>query len=160
MTYRGYRAGVGSVLMQDLHPGINYVTHSDIQVTDASPDRAEGQVEIKEHHQQPYGVVHGGLYCTLVETLASTGAALWARDQGMVGCVGIHNATDFFRSTREGVLIGEASPVHRGRTQQVWSVSVRREQDEKEVARGQVRLQNLTDAAAIGGMQPRPEDQR
>lgn len=140
--------------MEDFHPGINFVTHNEIEITEADADRVVGRVAVGPHHQQPYGVVHGGVYCTLVETLASTGAALWSQDQGMVGCVGIHNATDFFRSTREGVLIGEATPVHRGRTQQVWSVTVRRERDAKEVARGQVRLQNLTDAAAIGGMVP------
>jgi 1,4-dihydroxy-2-naphthoyl-CoA hydrolase len=142
--------------MQDLHPGVNYVTHSDIRIVEATPDRAVGQVELKEHHQQPYGVVHGGLYCTLVETLASTGAALWAMDQGLVGCVGLHNSTDFLRSTREGTLIGEATPIHRGRTQQLWQVSITRQADGKEVARGQVRLQNLTDDSAIGGIAPHP----
>ena len=137
--------------MEDFHAGVNYVTHSDIDVTEATPDRAVGRVELAPHHHQPYGVVHGGLYCTLVETLASMGAAVWAMEQGMVGCVGVNNSTDFLRATREGVLIGEATPIHRGRTQQLWQVSVTRESDGKEVARGRVRLQNLTDAAAIGG---------
>lgn len=141
--------------MEDLHAGVNFVTHSEIEITEADGDHARGRVAIQPHHQQPYGVVHGGLYCTLVETLASTGAALWAMDQGLVGCVGVHNATDFFRSTRDGVLVAEATPVHRGRTQQVWSVSVTREEDGREVARGQVRLQNLTDASVIGGLEQR-----
>jgi 1,4-dihydroxy-2-naphthoyl-CoA hydrolase len=140
--------------MEDFHSGTNFVSHSEIQIMEAGADRAVGRVVIAPHHHQPYGVVHGGLYCTLVETLASTGAALWAMDQGLVGCVGVHNSTDFFRSTREGVLVGEATPVHRGRTQQVWSVSVTRQEDGKEVARGQVRLQNIVDASTIGGLSP------
>jgi uncharacterized protein (TIGR00369 family) len=88
-------------------------------------------------------VVHGGVYCTLVETLASTGGALWAMENGMAGCVGVSNQTDFLRPTTNGVLIGSATPIHRGRTQQLWQVSVVREEDAKLVARGQVRLQNV-----------------
>lgn len=137
--------------MEDFHGGVNYVTHSDIEVTEATADRSTGRVQLGEHHHQPYGVVHGGLYCTFVETLASMGAATWAMEQGMMGCVGVHNSTDFLRATREGVLLGEATPIHRGRTQQLWQVSVTRESDGKEVARGRVRLQNLTDPEPIGG---------
>lgn len=140
--------------MQDFHSGVNYVTHSGIEVTEATADRAVGRVEVGPQHHQPYGVVHGGLYCALVETLASTGAAVWAMEQGMMGCVGVNNNTDFLRSTRDGVLIGEATPIHRGRTQQLWDVIVSRESDGKPVARGKVRLQNLTDAASIGGRGP------
>lgn len=137
--------------MGEIHPGIDYTSHSDIEVLEANSERAVGRVVVAPHHHQPYGVVHGGLYCTLVETLASVAAERWAADQGLAGCVGVHNATDFFRSTRAGVLIGEAMPIHRGRTQQVWAVIITREGDGMEVARGHVRLQNLTDLSAVGG---------
>ncbi|HWB88299.1 MAG TPA: PaaI family thioesterase [Acidimicrobiia bacterium] len=122
----------------------NYVSHSEIELVDANTEVAIGRVEIKEIHQQPYGVVHGGLYCTLIETLASAGAALWAMDQGMAGAVGLTNKTDFLRATTEGVLVGRATPIHRGRTQQLWQVDVTRESDGKLVAQGQVRLHNVT----------------
>jgi 1,4-dihydroxy-2-naphthoyl-CoA hydrolase len=122
-----------------------YVTHTGIELTEASVDHAEGRVEINPNHHQPYGVVHGGVYCTLIETLASTGAALWAMDQGMAGAVGLTNKTDFLRPTTDGALLGVATPIHRGRTQQLWQVDVRREGDGKLVAQGQVRLQNVTD---------------
>lgn len=135
--------------MTEFHDGVNYVTHSDIEIVESSPDRVVGEIQIAEHHHQPYGIVHGGVYCTLVETLASTGAALWALDQGMVGCVGVHNATDFVRSVREGVVVGVATPIHRGRTQQLWLVEITRRGDGKLVARGEVRLQNVTDEAVI-----------
>lgn len=135
--------------MEDLHAGINFVTHSDIEILEADGDRAVGRIEITDHHHQPYGIVHGGVYCTLVETLASTGAALWAMSQGMVGCVGLSNMTDFLRATRDGVIVGEATPIHRGRTQQLWQVVITRQADEKMVARGQVRLQNLADDSLI-----------
>ena len=120
-----------------------YVGLTGIELTGASSDSCQGKIVINENHHQPYGVVHGGVYCTLIETLASTGAALWAMESGMAGCVGVSNQTDFIRATTEGVLIGAATPVHRGRTQQLWQVTVTRENDGKLVARGQVRLQNV-----------------
>ena len=122
-----------------------YVGHTGIELTDASEDHAEGRLEINENHHQPYGVVHGGVYCTMIETLASTGAALWAMGRGIAGAVGVSNKTDFLRATSEGVLLGRATPIHRGRTQQLWQVDIVREDDGKLVAQGQVRLQNVTD---------------
>jgi len=121
----------------------NYVGLSGIELTDATSGFAAGRIEITESHQQPYGVVHGGVYCTLAETLASAGGAMWAMEQGLAGAVGISNKTDFFRATTGGVLIGEATPIHRGRTQQLWQVNITREDDGKLVAQSQVRLQNV-----------------
>ena len=120
-----------------------FVGHAGIELTEASADACSGTISISEIHHQPYGVVHGGVYCTLVETLASTGAALWAVQHGMAGCVGVSNQTDFIRATTGGVLVGSATPIHRGRTQQLWQVAVIREEDGKLAARGQVRLQNI-----------------
>ncbi len=123
---------------------VTYVGHTGIELTDASSDSCSGRIVIDETHHQPYGVVHGGVYCTLVETLASTGGALWAIENGMAGCVGVSNQTDFLRATTDGVLLGLATPIHRGRTQQLWQVEVTRQDDGKLTARGQVRLQNVT----------------
>lgn len=122
-----------------------YVAHTGIELTSANADLAQGKLVINENHHQPYGVVHGGVYCTMIETLASTGAAIWAMEQGMAGAVGLSNKTDFIRATTEGVLIGAAVPIHRGRTQQLWRVDLTREQDGKLAAHGEVRLQNVTD---------------
>ena len=89
---------------------------------------------------QPYGIVHGGAHCGVVETLASVGAATWLGDRGQV--VGVNNSTDFFRAVSEGHLTSTATPVHRGRSQQVWIVETV-DEDGRLVSRGQVRLQNL-----------------
>lgn len=121
-----------------------FVGHSGIELTDASADLAAGRIQLTENHMQPYGVVHGGVYCTLAETLASTGAAIWAMGQGMAGAVGVTNKTDFLRPTTGGELLGEATPIHRGRTQQLWQVNITRD-DGKLAAQSQVRLQNVTD---------------
>lgn len=120
-----------------------YVGLTGIELTDASVDHAEGRLALNENHFQPYGVVHGGVYCTIVETLASTGAAFWAMDRGMAGAVGVSNRTDFLRPVTGGVLLGMATPIHRGKTQQLWQVEVTRESDGKLVAHGRVRMHNV-----------------
>lgn len=129
-----------------------YVAHSGLELTDASTEHCEGRIEITENHHQPYGAVHGGVYCMMIETLASTGAALWAMDQGMAGAMGLSNKTDFIRATSDGVLTGKATPIHRGRNQQLWQVDITRSQDGKLVAQGQVRLQNVH-STDFGGKQ-------
>lgn len=135
--------------MENPFEGATYVALTGIELTDASADHCEGRLVINENHLQPYGVIHGGVYCTFIETLASAGAALWAMEQGMGGAVGLTNKTDFIRATRNGVLRGRAKPIHRGRTQQLWQVDITREADDKLVAQGQVRLQNLDDLSAV-----------
>jgi len=77
-----------------------------------------------------------------VETFATTGAFEAVKDQGMQA-VGVSNLTDFVRPHRTGRLEVVATAVHQGRTQQLWQVEIRRPEDRKLVARGQVRLQNV-----------------
>ncbi len=111
-----------------------------LKFTELGPDRVVGEWTVSPRLHQPFGIVNGGVYCTVVETLASTGAGAWFGERGTV--VGVNNNTDFLRAVREGVLRGEATPLHRGRLQQLWQVVITDEQD-RVVARGQVRLQNL-----------------
>lgn len=119
---------------------------------DVSGEGATAHLDLGPQHMQPYGILHGGVYCAIVETLASIGGATWAIERGMVGVVGVHNATDFLRSAREGTIAGTGTPVHQGRTQQLWQVEITVAGTSRTLARGQVRLQNLKDADAIGGM--------
>ncbi len=110
---------------------------------EASSSRVRGHVDVGEEHHQPFGMVNAGLHTTMVETLASVGAFMWAQEQGMAAAVGVNNATDFFRSHRLGRLEGEAVPIHQGRSQQIWQVTITRASDGKMVAQGRLRLQNL-----------------
>jgi uncharacterized protein (TIGR00369 family) len=121
-----------------------------LQIVDASATKVVGEIEVAEHHLQPYGMVHGGVFCAMIETLASYGAAIWANEQGWFGAVGLSNTTDFLRATREGTLRAEAGAVHQGRSQQIWQVVVTRSGDGKVAARGQVRLQNVVTPGDIG----------
>ena len=132
----------------------HFPEHIGLVLTEVGPDRCSATLEVVEEVTQPYGIIHGGVYCAIAETVASTGAAVWAMEQGMAGCVGLNNSTDFLRATRRGVVTGVATPIQRGRTQQLWGVDMTRG-DGKLVARAQVRLQNLTDPRAIGGFEVR-----
>ena len=115
-----------------------------LELLEADGDRVTGRLAVQPHLHQPYGIVHGGVYCSAVETAASVGGALWFGDRGNV--VGVSNHTNFLRAVREGVLDVEALPVHRGRTQQLWQVTVKDEQG-RLVAQGQVRLANIVPEA-------------
>jgi 1,4-dihydroxy-2-naphthoyl-CoA hydrolase len=117
-----------------------FVTYLGVQFTEVSGDKVVATWDAVPKLHQPYGIVHGGVHCSLVETLASIGAATWLGETGKV--VGVNNNTDFYRAVREGVLTSTATPLHRGRSQQVWLVETVDEQG-RLAARGQVRLQNL-----------------
>jgi uncharacterized protein (TIGR00369 family) len=114
---------------------------------DVSPDRVVARWTIKPHLLQPYGILHGGVHCAVVETVASYGGAVWFGDRGHV--VGVSNTTDFLRAVREGELTAVGVPIHRGRLQQLWQVEITGP-DARLVARGQVRLQNVEDADRLG----------
>lgn len=110
-----------------------------LEFVSVEPGRLQARLETDGRLHQPFGIVHGGVYASVVETVASVGAWVSVRRTGGTA-VGVHNATDFIRPHVEGPLrvVGEA--VHEGRTQHLWQVDVRREVDDKLVARGQVRL--------------------
>jgi 1,4-dihydroxy-2-naphthoyl-CoA hydrolase len=114
-----------------------------------SLDRVTAHLEVDDRHHQPYGIVHGGVWCAVVETMASIGAALHAVAEGKV-VVGVSNSTDFLRAHREGRVEVEGRPIHLGRSQQLWQVVITRSSDGKPVARGQVRLQAIDPAQVAG----------
>ena len=97
-----------------------------LQFTEITPDRVAASWTVKPHLHQPYGIVHGGAYCSVIETLASYAGAVWFGERGNV--VGVNNTTDFLRAVREGTLTAVATPLHRGRLQQLWQVHITDEQ--------------------------------
>ena len=111
-------------------------------VGEASGTRVTGTIAAGPEHHTPWGVVHGGVYCTVVESAASIGASAAVVDRGQFA-VGVNNNTDFVRPMTSGVLDVVAEPIQQGRTLQLWQVVLTRADDGKLVARGQVRLQNV-----------------
>lgn len=111
-----------------------------LTITAASEDEVEATFEVRPELLQPYGLLHGGVLCSVVETVGSVAGATWFGNRGHV--VGTSNHTNFLRAVREGVLSAKASPIHRGRTQQLWTVDIRDEQ-QRLVAKGELRVANL-----------------
>ena len=116
-------------------------------LVEADGDKVVLTCVIRPELHQPYGILHGGVYCSIVETAASLGAALWLGDRGYV--VGVANTTNFIRATREGTLTATATPLQRGRTQQLWQVEILDDQG-RLAAHGQVRLANIREADQLG----------
>lgn len=119
-----------------------FVAATRFQVAAADGSRVTGSVELGPDQHTPWGVVHGGVYCSVVESAASIGASLAVRERGHFA-VGVNNNTDFVRPMTAGRIDVVAEPVQQGRTLQLWQVQLTRADDGKLVARGQVRLQNV-----------------
>jgi 1,4-dihydroxy-2-naphthoyl-CoA hydrolase len=92
-----------------------------VEVSEWTPEVARGRVAVSEKVMQPYGLVHGGIYATLAETLASMATAAAVHDDGMLA-EGLSNHTSFMRPVTQGYVNGEARVRHRGRTTWVWEV--------------------------------------
>ncbi len=116
-----------------------------IEFDEIGEERVVARIDAQPKHHQPYGILHGGVYCSIVEGVASMGAGRLARDRGQAGVVGVSNSTDFLRSHSEGELVATGVPIHVGRSSQLWSVEIRRSSDEKLVSRGQVRFHILSE---------------
>ena len=118
-----------------------FTSYIGLEIVEVSGERVVATWSAKPELHQPYGIVHGGVHCSVVETLGSVGSATWLGDRGQ--CVGVNNNTDFFRAVREGTLTSTATALHQGRSQQVWIVETVSDADGKLIARGQLRVQNL-----------------
>ena len=110
-----------------------------MRYTRVDSEGVAAELAVTEQHLQPVGLVNGGVYTALAESVGSLAGLVVAGGRPVVG---VNNNTDFYRAVSDGTLTSTAIPVHRGRSQQVWAVETVTE-DGKVAARGQVRLQNL-----------------
>ena len=93
------------------------------EIVEATADRVRSRCAVTDRVRQPFGLVHGGLFATMAETLASLGTHLGvAADDRVV--FGQSNHTQFLRPVRDGVVHAEARPRHRGRTSWIWDVDM------------------------------------
>ncbi len=112
-----------------------------VEHLETTADKVVVRFTIDERHLQPFGIPHGGVYCAVHESTASIAGLLWLDGKGVA--VGTNNSTDFLRQAKVGdTITTTATPIHRGRTQQLWHLeSV--DEDGRLIAQGQVRLANL-----------------
>lgn len=118
-------------------------------ITRATTDEVRCEWTVGPQHRQAYGIVHGGVHCGVIETIASIGAHLVARERGQ-RTVGLENHTSFVRAVSDGRLHAVARPVTRGRTTQVWEAEIL-DAGDRLVARGTVRLLCLPEERPLGG---------
>lgn len=142
-------------MSQDFSARINEVPEGwlvamGVNITLATADEVKAELTIGPQHLQGYGIVHGGVHCGVIETLASIGAALFAFPKGQ-SVVGLENNTSFIRAVRAGArLHAVAHPVTRGRRSQVWEAKVL-DEEERLIAIGRVRLLCLEPDQQLAG---------
>jgi uncharacterized protein (TIGR00369 family) len=94
-----------------------------LEFTELTDDRAAGRVIVRDELKQPAGLVHGGVYAAIAESLASIATGVAVGREGKFA-MGLSNQTSFLRPITEGVIDAVAIRKHRGRTTWVWEVEM------------------------------------
>jgi 1,4-dihydroxy-2-naphthoyl-CoA hydrolase len=93
------------------------------ELLEVGPELATGRAAVGPNLMQPFGLVHGGVYAAMAESLASVATYMAVKDEGNIA-VGQSNNTTFMRPITSGHVNGEARPRHSGRTTWVWDVDI------------------------------------
>ena len=94
-----------------------------LEILDVDPDHARAEVQVRDELKQPLGLVHGGVFAAIAESLASIATAMAVRDEHRIA-MGLSNQTSFLRPITEGTIHAVAVAKHRGRTTWVWEVEM------------------------------------
>jgi 1,4-dihydroxy-2-naphthoyl-CoA hydrolase len=94
-----------------------------LEFGESTAERMTATCPVTEKILQPFGIVHGGVFCSIGETLASVGTYLGVHEAGNIS-VGMSNHTSFLRPITTGTIHAEATPRHRGRTTWIWDVEI------------------------------------
>jgi uncharacterized protein (TIGR00369 family) len=105
------------------NPGSGLAATLGIEYLGGTPERIEGRFEVSDRVMQPFGIVHGGAFAVLAETLCSTGTYEAVAADGMVA-MGQSNQASFLRPISAGHVHGVATARHRGRTTWVWDCEI------------------------------------
>jgi 1,4-dihydroxy-2-naphthoyl-CoA hydrolase len=102
--------------------------HYGLEVEEAGDDLVRARVPVQKHVTQPLGLVHGGVYASIAEALASLGTNIGVVPRGSVG-LGMSNHSTFLRPISKGTVHAVARRRHRGRTTWVWDVEMTDDDD-------------------------------
>jgi 1,4-dihydroxy-2-naphthoyl-CoA hydrolase len=97
--------------------------HYGLEIVETGDEVVRGRVRVREEVTQPVGLVHGGVYASVAEALASLGTNVGVNADGNIG-LGLSNYSSFLRPVREGYVHAEARRRHRGRTTWIWDVDL------------------------------------
>jgi uncharacterized protein (TIGR00369 family) len=92
-----------------------------LELLECSDSEVRAQVVVREDHKQPAGLVHGGVYASVAEAIASIATGMTVLDEGHVA-MGMSNNTSFLRPVTAGTVHAHATRIHRGRTTWLWDV--------------------------------------
>jgi 1,4-dihydroxy-2-naphthoyl-CoA hydrolase len=99
-----------------------------LEITDVADDRVCGHVVVRDELKQAAGLVHGGVYASIAESLASIGTALVVMPEGQQA-MGLSNHTSFMRPITQGTIKAQAIRKHRGRSTWIWEVEITDDHD-------------------------------
>ena len=131
----------GDQVLERLASPTAFMAASGLVLDDIGPQEVRGHIDLDADHHTPFGVVHGGVYATAVESAASVGGTAAVIDRGMAA-VGLTNTTNFLRSVTGGRVDVVARALHQGRSQQLWQVDITDDRG-RLLAHGELRLQNV-----------------
>jgi 1,4-dihydroxy-2-naphthoyl-CoA hydrolase len=94
-----------------------------LELVELSDELVRGRVQVRASHKQPAGLVHGGVYATIAESLAVAGTARAVVADGRAA-TGLSTHTSFMRPITGGHVDAVARPRHRGRSTWVWEVEI------------------------------------
>jgi 1,4-dihydroxy-2-naphthoyl-CoA hydrolase len=94
-----------------------------LEVIHADEELVRAQVQVRDEIKQPMGLVHGGVYASIAESITSAATAMAVYSEGK-GAQGLSNQTSFLRPITHGTIHAEARRRHRGRTTWVWEVEI------------------------------------
>jgi 1,4-dihydroxy-2-naphthoyl-CoA hydrolase len=92
-----------------------------LEIVEYGEEAIRATVRVRDELKQPAGLLHGGVYATVAESLASLATWLAVAAEGRTA-VGLSNSTSFLRPITQGTVHAHAVPIHRGRTTWVWDV--------------------------------------
>jgi 1,4-dihydroxy-2-naphthoyl-CoA hydrolase len=94
-----------------------------LELLECTEELVRAQLPVRDDLRQPFGLVHGGVFATIAETLASVGTAVVVFPEGNAA-MGLSNQTSFLRPISDGTIYGRAQRRHRGRTTWIWDVEI------------------------------------
>jgi len=97
-----------------------------IALVEASPERVVATMPVTPAHHQPFGILHGGASVALAETVASYGSTV-SIDLSRQRAVGLEINANHLRAVADGILTAVGTPLHKGRSTQLWAVEIRDE---------------------------------
>ncbi len=93
-----------------------------LEFVECSETDVRARVAVREDHKQPAGLVHGGVYASIAESITSIATGMTVVEEGNVA-MGMSNNTSFLRPVTSGTVHAHATRIHRGRTTWLWDVS-------------------------------------